>query len=105
MNMSDAVSSEDDDGDDNIDNKSMVNLLTIGMSKLTMINLLCKKEDFDFDIDVDHHTTILRQNPGHKAHTSPWTGFKIVGNNLDKNIRPSFQQIDHQTKPLHICNL
>ena len=87
--MSDGVSSEDNDGDDNIDNKSMVNLLTIGMSMLIMINLLCK--DFDF---VDHHTTTLRQNPGHEAHTFPWTGFKIVGNNLDKNIRPSFQQID-----------
>jgi len=25
----------------------------------------------------------------------------IVGDNIDKNIRPSFQQLDHQTKSLH----
>ena len=26
------------------------------------------------------------------------TGYKIVGDNIDKNIRVSFQLIDHQTK-------
>ena len=27
--------------------------------------------------------------------------FKEVGDNLDKNIRPSFQRISHQTKSVH----
>ena len=30
-----------------------------------------------------------------------WCGFKIVGGNVDKNIRPSFQRCDRQTKSLH----
>lgn len=32
---------------------------------------------------------------------TPWCGFKIVGNNIDKNVRPSHQRIDHQTQSLH----
>ena len=30
-----------------------------------------------------------------------WYGFKIVGDNIDKNVRPSFQRVDHQTQSLH----
>lgn len=30
-----------------------------------------------------------------------WCGFKLVGDNLDKNVRPSFQRVDHQTKSFH----
>lgn len=30
-----------------------------------------------------------------------WCGFKIVGDNIDKNIRPSYQRIDRQTQSLH----
>lgn len=30
-----------------------------------------------------------------------WCGFKLVGDNIDKNIRPSFQRSNHQTKSLH----
>ena len=29
------------------------------------------------------------------------TGYKIVGDNIDKNIRASFQRIVHQTKSVH----
>ena len=30
-----------------------------------------------------------------------WCGFKLVGDNIDKNIRPSFQRSNRQTKSLH----
>jgi len=30
-----------------------------------------------------------------------WKGFKIVGDNIDKNIRPSFQRYDNNTTSLH----
>ena len=33
--------------------------------------------------------------------THPWAGYKIVGDNVDKNIRPSFQRTERQTKSLH----
>ena len=29
-----------------------------------------------------------------------WCGFKFVGDNIDKNIRPSFHRLQHQTKSL-----
>ena len=30
-----------------------------------------------------------------------WCGFKVVGDNIDKNIRPSFHRLQHQTQSLH----
>ena len=36
------------------------------------------------------------------AHFSIYSeGFKIVGDNIDKNIRPSMQRLTHQTRSLH----
>lgn len=36
-----------------------------------------------------------------RAPKPEWNGFKIVGDNVDKNVRPSFQRLTHQTKSLH----
>ena len=33
--------------------------------------------------------------------TTSWAGFKIVGDNIDKNFRPSAQRYDNKTKSLH----
>ncbi len=30
-----------------------------------------------------------------------WTGFKIIGDNLDKNVHPNFMRLSSQTKSLH----
>ena len=30
-----------------------------------------------------------------------WTGFKIIGDNIDQNVHPSFQRLGSQTKSLH----
>lgn len=30
-----------------------------------------------------------------------WSGFKVIGDNIDKNVRPSFQRLDHRTQSLH----
>ena len=30
-----------------------------------------------------------------------WTGFKIVGDNIDRNVRPSYQRVYQQTQSLH----
>ena len=35
------------------------------------------------------------------ASNQGWFGFKIVGDNIDKNVRPRHQTIDSQTKSLH----
>ena len=34
-----------------------------------------------------------------------WTGFKIVGDNVDKNFRPSTQRHDNKTKSMHWFHL
>ena len=33
--------------------------------------------------------------------SSSWCGFKLVGDNIDKNVRPSFSRLDRKTKSLH----
>ena len=30
-----------------------------------------------------------------------WCGFKLVGDNIDKNVHPTYQRSDHQTQSLH----
>lgn len=36
---------------------------------------------------------------------SVWTGFKIVGDNLDKNFRRTYQRIDYQTISHHYFHM
>jgi len=45
-----------------------------------------------------------QEQPHEVLHKSVWNGFKIVGDNIDKNVRPSFQRAQHQTKSLHYFN-
>lgn len=33
-----------------------------------------------------------------------WNGLKLVGDNWDRNLHPSFQRQDHQTRSLHYFN-
>ena len=35
---------------------------------------------------------------------SSWTGYKIVGDNVDKNVRRSFQRVGYTTQSLHYFN-
>lgn len=37
-------------------------------------------------------------------HMRVWRGFRLVGDNVDKNVRPSFQRIDRRTQSLHYFN-
>jgi len=45
-----------------------------------------------------------QEQPHEFLHKSVWNGFKIVGDNIDKSVRPSFQRAQHQTKSLHYFN-
>ena len=49
-------------------------------------------------------STQLTQSSEQSNMPTPWHGFKIVGDNIDKNIRPSFQRCDYQTKSFHYFN-
>ena len=50
-------------------------------------------------------------DPVRREHTLPnesvnqWHGFKIVGDNLDKNIKPRHQTLLHKTQSLHYFNV
>ena len=46
-------------------------------------------------------STQLTQSSEQSNMPTPWDGFKIVGDNIDKNILPSFQRCDYQTKLFH----
>ena len=35
------------------------------------------------------------------TNTHSWKGFKVVGDNIDKNIRPSFKRYDNKTDSIH----
>ena len=60
-----------------------------------------KEAEEDFNIDVEPiETDDVNEEQCHEV-SYEWNGFKIVGDNIDKNIRPSFQQINHQTVSLH----
>ena len=37
-------------------------------------------------------------------HPSSWKGFKVIGDNLDKTVRPRRQRFDERTKSLHYFN-
>ena len=42
------------------------------------------------------HTTAASNDPNEMCY-----GFIVVDDNIDKNIRPSFQRENHQTQSLH----
>ena len=65
-------------------------------------------------IDSDRYALAIGSNQGMTSSTtrptteevmpsinSSWFGFKIVGDNIDKNIHPRHQTIDSRTKSLH----
>jgi len=75
---------------------------------MRMAELEVDGECIGFSLDAEIHemsrTTVvspeaelLATGPG---VVSEWTSFKIVGDNVDKNVRPSNQRIDH-TKLSH----
>lgn len=58
-------------------------------------------EGVNFDIDVDQLQLAEVDTGDVDAHPIQLCNFKIVADNIDKNIRPSYQRIDRQTVSLH----
>ncbi|XP_065912891.1 uncharacterized protein [Dysidea avara] len=54
------------------------------------------------DVPANDITCTPTLNPGNQSH---WSGFKIVIDNVDKNFRPRYQRVDHQTKSLHCVHM
>ena len=64
-------------------------------------------DEFDYDETVPTESdNVLFATPVEVENTtmSMWPGFKLVIDNVNKNIRPTFQRIDRQTQSLHYCH-
>lgn len=64
------------------------------------------KSDGEDVADQSEPRVAPQQNPVSEADTevqqkAEWNGFILVGDNWDKNVRPSFQRITRQTRSLH----
>jgi len=55
-----------------------------------------------FPLCIDTTQTMSTTQKGQESAPLNCRGFVIVGDNLDKNFRPSHQREDRQTKSLHI---
>lgn len=56
-------------------------------------------------MDDDGSRASTAEEESNSIDTEPqWTGFVIVGDNVDKNVRRSFQRVDYQTQSLHYFN-
>ena len=71
-----------------------------------IIIIMCKLLYIDIeDITRRKHTTLTRSSPQNpNADSAPpaeWTGFKIVGDNIDKTVRPRHMRSDRQAESLH----
>ena len=49
-------------------------------------------------------TTATAPSTSSTTTVPQWHGFKIVGDNLDRNITPRYQRLDSQTRSLHFFN-
>ena len=60
-------------------------------------------EDFDSEriLDTNEGTLCDNECSNQTQSNTIWTGFKVVGDNLGKNIHPSFSRLNTKTKSLH----
>lgn len=63
--------------------------------------------DDDFLIHLEEVSTTLEQEfeEANGLQSAVCTGFKVVGDNIDKNIRRSYQCIDRTTRSLHYFHM
>ena len=102
----DASSDEDDcNDDDEAAGDSSEECDENGISVELEVDGECIGFNVDVEIREMSRTTVASPEAELPATgpgvVSEWTSFKIVGDNVDKNVRPSNQRIDHQTVLLH----
>ena len=103
-NVSDGESTDDYDDDNNDDDNDEADeregRLGAAVEELSQVDDEELDDNNDFSVELSESDTdtteeITENNVSHSK------SYKEVGDNLDKNIRPSFQRISHQTKSLH----
>ena len=62
---------------------------------------IARNSDFSIVIDNEVNPEESQSSCSDDSIECTSSEFKIVGDNVDKNVRASFQRLDHQTKSLH----
>ena len=52
-------------------------------------------------VDPTSECNVENSEQAEWTSSASWHGFKLVGDNIDKNVRPSFSRLNKQTKSLH----
>ena len=66
----------------------------------------CESINTDINNENDHIDTYSIQQPTPNLYTNTeWNGYKVVKDNFDKNIRPSFQRVNRRTLSTHYCHV
>ena len=55
----------------------------------------------DVDLEVDQPAAVLLPSQTAVLPEEQWSGFKLVGDNIDKNVRHTYQRLGQETMPLH----
>ena len=69
-----------------------------------MVDPLCRCDDRSLpteDISLPTNSNLASNDDDESDAVLKWQGFKIVGDNIDKNFRPSYQRMNSQTISLH----
>ena len=77
----------DDSSEENIESEGAIFCTTV----LDLLLLYLKGFYLQFE-DVEHNCVLEPEK-----ESEEWFGYKFVGDNIDKNVRPSFQQLEHQS--------
>jgi len=97
--VSDCKSSDDEDGDVNNDDGDHNSQVDDSRTKdLPQVSEETDARNCDFSATLNDAANLVDVlNTSVEAQPCASNQYKIVGDNIDKNIRPSFQQLDHQT--------
>lgn len=96
--------SNDNDADGNGDSECDGLCIVPYDEELDLIGDEEHSHECDFSVAVIDDVVAEENGNGQEQQCVPVLGssyYKIVGDNIDKNIRPSFQRVNHQTKSLH----
>ena len=55
----------------------------------------------DVDLEVDQPAAVLLPSQTAVLPEEQWSGFKLVGDNIDKNVRHTYQRLGQETMSLH----
>lgn len=105
--ISEGLSSDDDDDEENEDtgNATEDENDQLEDDPLTQQSSeVMSDEECNFDVEIAEEQpsgVVCEAGDQLPVEPSPWTGFKMLGDNVDKNVRPSYQRSDRQTESLH----